>query len=48
MNQQFNVQYKPKLRLLLKCKVCGKSFPEEMAYQKTIAASCPHCGHDGR
>ena len=47
MNQQFRTQQRPVLSLLLKCKYCGKSFREEMAYYRTNSASCPHCGRDG-
>ena len=41
--QQFNVIHQPVLRLLLKCKACGKSFPENLAYIKG-RAECPNCG----
>ena len=41
--QQLNVIHKAVLRLLLKCRACGKSFPENQAYIK-VNAECPHCG----
>ena len=42
--QQFNVIHRPVLRLLLKCKACGKSFAEELAYCGKQSAACPYCG----
>ena len=45
MNTQFSpLQQRPTLRLLLKCKACGKSFAEELAYCGKQSATCPYCG----